>query len=447
VRAAPAAPRGIIATSYASFVLIGWSSLLVPSLIRVIKGDFGQSDAGFGVLYLVSAALFATGALSSGLLADRIDRRAILPAAALLLATGLAGQALAPAWPVFVVGVALAGAGAGTLDAGVNGVVMDLSVTGHGSALSRLHLFYSVGALAAPLVVGSLVDAGVEWRQLVAASGVAALAVALPLRAVGAVPARHRAPRPDMADPAPAGGAEASAAPNAPCAPDAPYAPDAPAAPHAPAAPPATGGPAAGAARPDLRLPLAALGVAIACYVATEAGVSSWLVAFLSDEPMAVATFALGMFWTGHAAGRLVASRVADRFHPAPFATSCVLFGAAALAAAVVGPRGGLQVALFAAVGFGLGPVYPMIMTVAGAFCPHRAASVSGLLTAAGVAGSVVYPPLMGFVSDAAGLGAGMIGAAVLAVVCGLAVMAAGRSATRRSGTGRAHHGRNAQVS
>lgn len=436
MRAAPAAPRGIIATSYASFLLIGWSGLLVPSLIRVIKGDFGQSDAGFGVLYLVSAALFATGALSSGLLADRIGRRAVLPAATMLLAAGLAALALAPAWPVLVVGVALVGAGAGSLDAGVNGVVMDLSVTGHGSALTRLHLFYSIGALAAPLVVGSLVDAGVDWRHLVAATGVAALVVALPVRSVGAVPPRHQASRPAAADawiavdaqPA-ANAAEPSAAVDA-----------------QPAANATTGGrpglavlaahPASSSPRPDLRLPLAALGVAGACYVATEAGVSSWLVAFLADEPMAVATFALGMFWTGHAAGRLVASRVADRFRPAPFATSCVLFAAAALAVAVVGPRGALQVALFAAVGFGLGPVFPMIMTVAGALYPHRAAAVSGLLTAAGVAGSVVYPPLMGFVSAAAGLGAGMIGAAVLAVVCGFAVVAASRSATRRRAAG-----------
>ncbi len=73
-----------------------------------------------------------------------------------------------------------------------------------------------------------------------------------------------------------------------------------------------------------------------------------------------------------------------------------------------------------------------MIMTVAGTLFPLRAATVSGLLTAAGVVGSVVYPPLMGLVSGLTGLGAGMTGAAVLALLSGAAVVTAGRVAARR---------------
>ena len=56
----PAAGRPVFATSYAGFALVGWSMLLVPSLIRDIRGDFGQTDAGFGVLYLASSLLFGT---------------------------------------------------------------------------------------------------------------------------------------------------------------------------------------------------------------------------------------------------------------------------------------------------------------------------------------------------------------------------------------------------
>jgi hypothetical protein len=41
------------------------------------------------------------------------------------------------------------------------------------------------------------------------------------------------------------------------------------------------------------------LAVSIACYEAAALGVVSWLVRFLSDEPVRVATGALSLFWAG----------------------------------------------------------------------------------------------------------------------------------------------------
>lgn len=421
----PASSRRIIATSYGAFALVGWSMLLVPSLIRDIRADFAQTDAGFGVLYLGASLLFGTGAFLSGALAGRLGRRAILPTAAVALAIGLATQGLAPAWPVLLVGAALAGGGAGALDAGVNGVIMDLSVSGRGDALSRLHLFYSLGALTAPLALGLLVAAGVDWRVPMVASAFAGLALAAPLRLVGTVPPRARVARRDVDAAAPPGGAGAPAGDGA--------------------GEPAPGGaerggtdegPATRGVPHSLRVPLAALAVAIACYVGSEAGVSSWLVAFLAEEPLTTATLALSLFWIGLALGRLVAGRIGRRIDPVRYATASVLLGAAAIAGAVLGPAGTIQIGLFAVAGFGLGPVYPMIMAVAGSYYPHRAAAVSGLLTTSGVAGSVIYPPLMGFTSASLGLAAGMLGAAILGVACGVAVLVAARAADRRRAPG-----------
>jgi len=413
----PASSRRIFVTSYGAFALVGWSMLLVPSLIRDIRADFAQTDAGFGVLYLGASLLFGTGAFLSGALAGRLGRRAILPTAAVTLAIGLATQGLAPAWPVLLVGAALAGGGAGALDAGVNGVIMDLSVSGRGDALSRLHLFYSLGALTAPLAMGLLVAAGVDWRVPMVASAVAGLTLAAPLRLVGTVPPRARVARRDAEAAAPSGRAGAPAGGGAETS-------------------GTEEGPATRSVPRSLRVPLAALALAIACYVGSEAGVSSWLVAFLAEEPLTTATLALSLFWIGLALGRLVAGRIGRRIDPVRYATASVLLGAAAIAGAVLGPAGTIQIGLFAVAGFGLGPVYPMIMAVAGSYYPHRAAAVSGLLTTAGVAGSVIYPPLMGFTSASLGLAAGMLGAAILGVACAVAVLVAARAADRRRAPG-----------
>ncbi len=180
--------------SYAGFTLAGWTGLFVPSLIRVLKADFDRSDAEFGLLYLVIALLFAVGALSSGLVAGRVGRRPVYASAALLIAAGMALEVVAPGWPIFLAGAGLTGAGCGVVVTVGSSIVMDVAASGSGGKLSLLHVFYSVGALVAPVAIGVLVGLGVEWRLLAGATGLAGLALAEPLSRAGAVPPRPRAP-------------------------------------------------------------------------------------------------------------------------------------------------------------------------------------------------------------------------------------------------------------
>ena len=67
-----------------------------------------------------------------------------------------------------------------------------------------------------------------------------------------------------------------------------------------------------------------------------------------------------------------------------------------------------------------------MIMSIAGSLYPRRLAAVTGSLAAFAVVGSIVYPPVMGFISEAANVGLAMAGAGVLAVACALTLVAAG---------------------
>ncbi len=388
-------------TSYASFILIGWNGLFIPSLLRVLQSTFDQPDASFGLVYLVSALLFAAGALSSGLIAGRVGRHVVLPAGSLLIGGGYLVEGIAPSWAVFLAGAGIAGAGAGAIDAVVSSVIMDLSTAGSGNRLNRLHLFYSIGALAAPLVIGPLVGIGLDWRLLALATAVAGLALAAPLARVGRVPPRARS------SVAVEDGSRAAEDPSRAAA-DARR---------------------AAVISSALRLALATLAIAIACYVAAEAGVSSWLVGFLGDEPMTVATVGLGLFWVGLAIGRLVASRIADRFDPVRFTVTCALAGGIAILAAVAGSSGSVRIPLFFAAGLAFGPVYPMIVAVAGSLFPYRAAAVAGILAAAGPVGAILYPWAMGLIAGVAGLGAGMAGAALLIFASGAAVVVAGRLA------------------
>ena len=123
--------------------------------------------------------------------------------------------------------------------------------------------------------------------------------------------------------------------------------------------------------------------------------------------------------------GRLVSAAVADRFDAVAIAIVSSAFAGVAIIAAVLSPSVPLTVALFAIGGFGFGPIYPLIMAIGGTLYPERLAAVSGGLGASAVAGSVIYPPLMGFVSVGMGLGVGMFGTGLLGFATAGALLAA----------------------
>jgi fucose permease len=312
----------------------------------------------------------------------------VLSFAAALHAAGLVALGLSPTWAVFLFAALPGGLGAGALDGGVNGLFLDRFRSGRGRALNLLHLFFSIGALTAPLAVGFLVEGGVGWQAIVVATGLGAIPVAA-LFAIVEMP----------------GGRRHAADPRGPSAAD-----------------------GANPVRGRFAAPLVLLALAIAFYVASEVGVSNWLVRFLEPAPLSTATTALSLYWAGLALGRLVSSQVADRFDHLRFATACAAGLAIALIGAIFVPSLPISIAFFALAGFASGPVFPMIVAIGGERYPDRSAAVSGLLTGAAVAGSTTYPPIMGFLSVTVGLTVAMFGNVILGLACAGALVLVGRS-------------------
>jgi OFA family oxalate/formate antiporter-like MFS transporter len=369
------------ALACAGFLFLGWSSLAIPSLVRQVEPAFGQDDAGLGAYYFLSALTYVLGSLAGGAVSGRVGLRTVLVGGLLLAGGGLLVQGVVASWAVFLGFGVLRGAGSGVLDGSLSAMVLDLFPDQRGRALNIAHLFFALGAFVAPLAFGLLVDGGVPWPLLLTATGVAPLLIAVPL-AVTDLSAR----------------------------------------PH-----PAEAHRRVSTGRLWLAPPIIALSAAIGMYVASEMGVSSWLVRFLAAAPLSTATGALGLFWGGLMLGRLASARFADRFDHLALATVAAVVSAVALALAIVVPVLPVSIALFVLVGFAYGPIYPLIMVVAGERYPGRTASVSGILTAAGVLGQVLYPPVMGVMSVTVGIVAAMAGTVVIGLACAGALVIAGR--------------------
>ena len=372
-----------------AFFLVGWSGLLVASLIRSIEQDFTQTDAGMGVFFLVNAAAYGTGVIGGTILTHRFGRRPILAAGAALLVVGLLVLATAGTWPIFLLGAVPFGLGGGTIDGAGNGLILDLFPDSRGRALNLLHFFFSAGALASPFIVGRALEAGVPWRTLLVVTAVAAAPIALAFARAEMPSGRHRS------------GADSGVDTDT------------------------------GLQRGGLLFDrvLIALAFAIACYVAAEVGVSNWLVQFLHAAPIGLATTALTLYWAGLTVGRLVSARIGDRFDHTAFATVASVATGIAIALAVVAPSLELSIALFTLAGVASGPIFPLIVAIGGERFPARSAAVGGYMAGAAVAGGISYPPVMGLLSVTVGLPAAMIGTGVLALIAGVTLLLVRRQA------------------
>ncbi len=130
--------------------------------------------------------LYVLGSVGTGALAGRLGRRRVLGAAAFLMAAGAGMAAAAPAWWLFMAANGAWALGAGALEVALNGLFLDVFHDDRGRALSRLHLFYSLGALTAPLAVGLLAGAGLPWRVMFLTTSGAVLAIGLCFAAIRA---------------------------------------------------------------------------------------------------------------------------------------------------------------------------------------------------------------------------------------------------------------------
>jgi fucose permease len=94
------------------------------------------------------------GSLVFGPVVDRYGHKGMLAAAVVLIALALEGIAFAPTVTLLAASVILIGFAGGVINGGTNALVADISAEGRAAGLAALGVFYGIGALGVPLVLG-----------------------------------------------------------------------------------------------------------------------------------------------------------------------------------------------------------------------------------------------------------------------------------------------------
>lgn len=156
------------------YFFIGTGAILLPSVMPSITTEFaatGMTLAAIGLIFPAGSIGGILGNLLSGIGSDVIGRRRLVWLSALLLAAALALSAAAKLWLLFVIGYVLVSTTQGSLSTGINAMIADANRESRSRALNTLHGVYGIGATVSPLVIGYLLQRGLQWRWALGGTG------------------------------------------------------------------------------------------------------------------------------------------------------------------------------------------------------------------------------------------------------------------------------------
>ena len=125
---------------------------VLPSLVT----RFGIDKAEAGALLALMSFGIIAGSIVMGPVVDRRGYRDMLAISMILIVVGLEGIAFASSLPILRVAILVIGFGGGLVNGGTNALVADISIENKSARLMLLGVFFGLGAVGVPFVLGML---------------------------------------------------------------------------------------------------------------------------------------------------------------------------------------------------------------------------------------------------------------------------------------------------
>ena len=331
------------------------SCVILASALVPIAAEFKRTNAQCGVLLAYAPAGFMLVTLLGGYLSDRWGQRVFVLTGFGVLVAGLALASCAERFSVLGGGIFLMGMSGGFIESPLSAVTVNAFPDKRAQALTLTQIFFNVGAVLGPAIVGLVLWWGWGWRAgfrvfILLALGAFVLAfIGLPTMK------QHRAAR------------EVE--------------------------------PREGPIRWGI---VCVMALTIFLYVGSEMTMAQWSAKYLHDTfkvPEARATLVVSGFWLGMMFGRALYIKLVGRLgYLVPLMMSAVLACAAAVGASMARSATTAAIACCLAAFF-YGGSWPTILGYTAHKTPGRTGTVFGILVAAGSAGCLTFQPLAGWLS------------------------------------------------
>lgn len=355
----------LLALAYLGFISLGLPDGLIGVGWPSMSADFGKPLSAVGFLITAGTVGYLSSSVAAGFTLARLGVGWLLAGSTALAGAALFGYAAAPGLPMLIVGALALGLGSGAIDSGLNAYAAASFGARH---MNWLHACFGLGATLGPLIMTSVLQAGLAWRwgyaSVAAAQGLLAVAFLATARSWAA----HRPPP----DPAAAAGVA-----------------------------PGEIDPAPVRIRETLGLPAVWFGAAaFGVYVAVEIATGLWAFTLLTKGrglADGVAGVCVSLYWGSLFVGRLILGVVAERVGTRQvllaslggMVTGCLLIALPASGWVAVG---GLML-----VGLSAAPVFPLLtLTTSDRVGDQHADRAIGVQMGASALGGAVVPAGIG---------------------------------------------------
>jgi MFS family permease len=173
-------------------LIFGITIVTLGSLANELKEKFSLDNYSSGTLFSILPIGLLAGSLIFGPIADRYGFKHLLSAAMVGVFIGFEGIAYANDLNLLRASIFLFGFCGGVINGAANAVVVDVSDTHKGPNLQILGIFFGLGALGMPLLMGLLIRS-VAPLQVLAAVGVITLLAGIAYQFITFPPAKHGA--------------------------------------------------------------------------------------------------------------------------------------------------------------------------------------------------------------------------------------------------------------
>lgn len=163
----------VFAAACIGMLFFGVALLSMGSLLPAIAARFHLDGLASSALVSLLPFGVLAGSVIFGPVVDRFGYKLLLVVSALVMIGGLEGLAFAPTVRLLQLAILAIGFGGGILNGGTNALVADISAGERGAKLSLLGVFFGLGALGMPVLLGAL--DGVAYSVILSRLGAALL--------------------------------------------------------------------------------------------------------------------------------------------------------------------------------------------------------------------------------------------------------------------------------
>lgn len=137
-------------------LLFGISLITLGSIATNLQQKFNLDGIASGTIFSILPVGILTGSIFFGPVCDRYGYKKLLILACLAMFAGFQGIAYANSLGILKLSIYFFGVGGGVLNGTTNAVVSDISDENKGANLSILGVFFGLGALGMPLLLGAV---------------------------------------------------------------------------------------------------------------------------------------------------------------------------------------------------------------------------------------------------------------------------------------------------